>query len=201
MWKSAWVKFLIPAIIALSFGVLGALHLGDFLVVDHPERSDVIVVLAGDHNDLRYWHGLEMLRAGYGRNMILDVPAGTIYGRSFAEYAADFVSRSAGGNQSQISKCVIANDSTLEESADVARCMAQSDPAAHSALIVTSDFHTRRALWIFRSRLRQYQWSVSVVSDPSIFGKPWWRQREWAKTCIYEWEKLVWWKLGESWRK
>jgi DUF218 domain len=199
--KSAWVRFFVAVVIVLSVVVLCALNLGEFLVVDHPERSDVIVVLAGDHNDLRYWHGLEMLREGYARNMMIDVPAGTMYGRTREEYAADFVSRSAGDNKSQVSQCTIQNDSTIQESADVARCLTQSYPGSWSVLIVTSEFHTRRALLILRSQLRQYRWSVSAVSDPSMFGKSWWRHREWAKTCIYEWEKLIWWALGESWRQ
>jgi uncharacterized SAM-binding protein YcdF (DUF218 family) len=68
-------------------------------------------------------------------------------------------------------------------------------------LLVTSDFHTRRAFSIVRSRLPQYHWSVAAVSDPTIFGQPWWHNREWAKTALYEWEKLVWWRCFESWRK
>jgi uncharacterized SAM-binding protein YcdF (DUF218 family) len=68
-------------------------------------------------------------------------------------------------------------------------------------LLVTNDFHTRRALSILRSRLPQYRWSAAAVKDTAIFGEPWWRHREWAKTCVYEWQKLVWWKLFESWRR
>jgi uncharacterized SAM-binding protein YcdF (DUF218 family) len=195
------VKFLVPAMVILSIAAFVALHMGEFLVVNHPENSDVIVVLAGDHNDTRYFHGLEMLRDGYGRHMMIDVPAGKIYGNAYTKYAADFVAQSAGDIKSQISLCTIQNDSTAQESADVARCLAQTYPGSRSALIVTSDFHTRRALWILRSRVAQYRWSVAAASDPWMFGKPWWRHREWAKTTFLEWQKLVWWTLLESWRR
>jgi uncharacterized SAM-binding protein YcdF (DUF218 family) len=201
VWKSKRVKPLIALGTLILLGALAMLRSGKFLVVDHPERSDVIVVLAGDHDDRRYWRGMELLRAGYGHQMQLDVPAGELYGRTYAEDAADFVARSTGDMKSQISVCVIANDSTVQEAPDIARCLAQKYPEAKSVLLVTSDFHTRRARWILRSRLPQYRWSVSAVRDPSIFGESWWQQREWAKTCVYEWERLAWWSLSESWRR
>ena len=195
------LKFLVPGMVILSIAAFVALQLGEFLVVNHPENSDVIVVLAGDHNDTRYWRGLELLHAGYGHRMVVDVPAGKVYGRTFSQYAADFVAQSEGDMKSQISLCTIQNDSTVQESAEVTRCLTQMYPESRSALIVTSDFHTRRALLIFRSRITRYRWSVAAANDPSIFGKSWWRHREWAKTCILEWQKLVWWTLFESWRK
>jgi uncharacterized SAM-binding protein YcdF (DUF218 family) len=193
------VKSLIAVVLILGAVAFAALHLSQFLVVDEAEQSDVIVVLAGDHNDVRYWRGLDLLRAGYGRQMILDVPSGNLYGRTFAEHAAGFVSQSAGDNKSLISLCTIEKDSTAQETVNIARCLAKAAPGSRSALLVTSDFHTRRALSIFRSRLRRYRWSVAAASDPSLFGQPWWRHREWAKTCTYEWEKLLWWMLFESW--
>jgi uncharacterized SAM-binding protein YcdF (DUF218 family) len=199
--KSVWLKLLILAVVILGTGAYIMLHLGGFLVVDRPEKSDIIVVLAGDHNDTRYWHGLDMLRAGYGRHMMIDVSAGKIYGRAFTQYAADFVAQSAGNMKSQISLCTIQNDSTAQESADVARCLTQMYPESRSVLIVTSDFHTRRALLIFRSRIAKYHWSVAAAKDPSTFGSPWWHHREWAKVYFLEGQKLVWWFLFESWRK
>jgi DUF218 domain len=201
VWKSNRAKPLIVLGALILLGALVALRSGKFLVVDYPERSDVIVVLAGDHDDRRYSRGMELMCAGYGRQMLLDVPAGELYGHSYAEYATDFVARSAGDMKSQIRICVIQNDSTVQEAPDIARCLAQIHPEVRSVLVVTSDFHTRRARWILRSRLPQYSWSVAAVRDPSIFGESWWRRREWAKTCVYEWERLAWWSLSESWRR
>ena len=207
--KRRAVRIAIAAVAVVIAGVFAVLHAGSYLVVNRPERSDVIVVLAGDHNDLRYWSGLDLLRQGYGRHMVLDVPGEQIYGRTYADYAADFIARSAGDQKPEISICVITRDSTVEEAANIGGCLNQIQdqiqdqihPTPRSALLVTSDFHTRRALSILRARLPQYRWSVSAVTDAYRFGEPWWRHREWAKTCVYEWQKLIWWKLFESWRK
>jgi uncharacterized SAM-binding protein YcdF (DUF218 family) len=92
------------------------------------------------------------------------------------------------------------NDSTAQEASDIRACLAQLHPAPQSVLLVTSDYHTRRALSILRSRLPHYHWSAAAVRDASKFGEPWWHNREWAKTYVYEWEKLIWWKFFESWR-
>jgi hypothetical protein len=37
---------------------------GRWLVVDQPTRADVIVVLDGDSNDVRFWRAVNLLRAG-----------------------------------------------------------------------------------------------------------------------------------------
>jgi hypothetical protein len=198
--KRAHLKVFI-AIATILAGAFALSRSADYLVVNHPERSDVIVVLAGDRNDHRYWSGFELLRDGYGRKMLLDASAEQIYGRTYADYASDFVARTAGDLKSQISICLITNDSTVQETSNIRNCLAQIHPVPQSALLVTSDFHTRRALSILQSRLPQYRWSAAAVADSAIFGEPWWRNREWAKTCIYEWQKLVWWELFESWRR
>ena len=198
MLRHTAVKVLIAVAGALSIITLGLLRLGDHLVVNHPERSDVIVVLAGDHNDLRYWRGLEFLREGYGERMLVDASSDQIYGQTYAEYAARFVAQTAGQEAPHISICTITDDSTLQESSNIRDCLAQIHPQPRSVLVVTNDFHTQRALAILSSRIRQYRWSVAAVNDTAKFGKPWWRHREWAKTCVYEWEKLLWWKFFRS---
>jgi hypothetical protein len=51
-----------------------ASNAGRILVVDTPERSDVILVLAGE-TEHRTARALELLGQGYGRRVLIDVPA------------------------------------------------------------------------------------------------------------------------------
>jgi len=201
VFKRTLAKPLIAVAMVGAIAVSWVLLSGNHLVVNHPEQSDFIVVLAGDHNDLRYWRGLELLREGYGQRMLVDAPNDLIYGRTYAQYAADFVAQSAEDKKPQIAICTITNDSTVQETSDVRRCLADVNPAPKSVLLVTNDYHTRRAVSIFRKRLPQYHWSSAAVTDTERFGEPWWHNREWAKVYIYEAEKFVWWELFESWRK
>jgi hypothetical protein len=173
---------------------------GDWLVADRPQQSDAIVVLAGDINDVRYGRGLQLLREGYGQNLRLDASADlTKYGRTWAEAASDFVGASAGDLAPRAAVCPIAENSTVAETKYVDRCLEELHP--QSVLLVTSDFHTARALSIFSHKLPQYRWSAAAARDPKIFGERWWQHREWAKNWLMEWERTLWWHLVDRWRK
>jgi uncharacterized SAM-binding protein YcdF (DUF218 family) len=80
----------------------------------------------------------------------------------------------------------------------VARCLQPLN--VHRVLIVTSDYHTRRALSIYSRRLPQYQWSVAAARNPAQFGNAWWTDREWAKVAFDEWSKLIWWEAVDRWK-
>ena len=96
--------------------------------------------------------------------------------------------------------CPINAQSTAGEVVNVAACLGQARGPIHRALVVTSDYHTRRALDIFRARLPQYQWSVAAAYDRDSFARRWWMHRQWAKFCVGEWERYLWWQLIDRWR-
>lgn len=195
------MKRSIAVVAVLIVVLILAFQPGSFLVVNYPAKSDAILVLAGGHNDGRYWRGLQLLRAGYGRHMLFDVSVGEIYGRSTLQYAAEFINQSAGNDATRITICPIDRDSTNEETVTVGLCLAHLQPKPQSVLLVTDEYHTRRALSIFRKRLPQYQWSAATAPDAYLFGVPWWKHREWAKTYLYEVEKLFYWELWERWHE
>jgi len=169
---------------------------GRFLVVNDPHTADVIVILAGE-TDRRPARGLELLSQNYAPRMLLDVPAAAkIYGRSMVELSQQYVQQLPEGQSVTI--CPILGLSTKAEAQDVARCLQQY--GAHTVLLVTSDYHTRRALSTFRSELRQYGFHVAAAYDPQQFGASWWKHRQWAKLNVDEWVRLVWWEAVDRWR-
>ncbi len=177
-----------------------ALQPGSWLIVNNLQKSDAIVALGAYDNDLRYLRGLELLRTGYGNNLIEDVPVGEIYGQRTTELASRLVAQTAGSNLSQVRICPIRFDSTMQEADDVHGCLEQIQPHPRSVVLVTDDYHSRRALSIFRKRLPQYQWSVAATPNRYFFGLPWWKQREWAKTYFLECQKLLYWEAWDRWR-
>jgi uncharacterized SAM-binding protein YcdF (DUF218 family) len=189
------------AIVLFVIAALLFFQPGGYLVVNRPEKSDAIVMLNGDTVDNRYWRGMELLRAGYGEHLVMDVGAGQIYGHSDQELAQDFIAHTAGANASQVSICLIEGDSTKDEAPQVGKCLQQLQPTPHSVILVSDDYHTRRALSIFRDRQPQYQWTAAAASNDFLFGVPWWKNREWAKTYLTEVEKLLYWELWDRWRK
>ncbi len=173
-----------------------AARAGDFLVVDAPLHSDVILVLAGE-TDRRPQRALELLAQGYGRRVLLDVPAdATVYEFTEIQLAQSYIQ--ALPQAASISICPINGLSTKDESKDAEKCLASE--GGKSVLIVTSDFHTRRALSIFRREVPGHEYSAGAARDEEQFGVKWWTHRQWAKTLLDEWVKLVWWKMVDQWR-
>jgi len=169
---------------------------GRFLVVDLPRKSDVIVVLAGE-TYRRPARAFELLNSGYASRLILDVPADSrIYQWTQPELAEKYIQ---GLPESElITICAIHGLSTKEEAGEAGRCLERV--GGRSILLVTSDYHTRRALSIFSREAPTHEYSVAAANDPREFGIQWWRHREWAKTNFYEWLRLAWWELIDRWR-
>ena len=197
MGRKKWFRVVavLLAALMLVFALIFAANAGRLLVVDAPQPSDVILVLAGE-TDRRPARAIELLDQGYARRLVIDVPAAeTIYGSSELQLAEKYFQ---GLPQApSILVCPIVGLSTREESHDAEKCLA-TEPGSR-ILIVTSEFHTRRALNIFRHEVRGKSFSVAAARDESQFGTRWWTRRQWAKTCLDEWLKFLWWTVVERW--
>jgi hypothetical protein len=173
---------------------------GTFLILDNPARSDIAVVLSGDINDARFLHALSLLRNGYTQELILDAPDWIEYGRPRSDLAREYIKTIAPENASHIHVCSFSGDSTVLELSEVSKCVHTVAPGAKTAILVTSDYHTRRALSIAQHVLPEYRWSVAAAPDARIFGAAWWHRREWAKTTLTEWQKLCWWMIIDKFK-
>jgi hypothetical protein len=193
--KSSRVFWELGSTVIAVLGLVFAANAGKMLVVNVPQPSDALVVLAGE-TEYRPRLGLWLLDKGYGRKLVIDVPAGqTIYEYTQMQLAEKYF----GGlpEAASIRMCPIRGLSTEAESHDVGKCLT---PDERRILIVTSDYHTRRALSIFRNQLKGRSFSVAAAHDAREYGVDWWQHREWAKTCFDEWLKLLWWNGADRWR-
>jgi uncharacterized SAM-binding protein YcdF (DUF218 family) len=182
-------------IVATALLALGS-QAARFLVVDQPAPSDAIVVLAGE-TYRRPAQALELFHRGLAPHVFLDAEAhDKIYGQLLPDLARGYLNNL--GESSHVSVCEIAGASTFSEADDVNKCL--QSLGAHRVLIVTSEYHTRRAAMIFRHRLPQYEIFVAAARDSSRFGERWWTRREWAKTTFDEWIKMIWWEAVDRWR-
>jgi uncharacterized SAM-binding protein YcdF (DUF218 family) len=62
---------------------------------------------------------------------------------------------------------------------------------ARSALVVTSNYHTRRAGRIWRSRAGGLGVTMIAAPNPFYSAGGWWKTREGRETAFYEWVKTV----------
>jgi uncharacterized SAM-binding protein YcdF (DUF218 family) len=193
------MRFLFKSALALAVLVLLLLafhHAGPALVVNAPQRSDVILVLAGDFDDQRYWKAIALLRTGYARQMMINARADAVaYGRTAPELTEDFIRRTAADLPGRVGVCPTTGDSTLLELKSATPCLERLAP--HSVIIVTSDFHTRRALSIARKQLPRYTWTATAADSGLLSHPKWWTHRPVAKDVVMEWQKLAWWEAVE----
>jgi len=182
-------------LLAALFAVMG-MKAGSFLVVDAPRPSDVILVLAGEAFQ-RPRRALELLGQGFARRIVLDVPTnGRIYEFTQLQLAEKYIHDLP--QVGAVSICPIDGLSTKDESKDAEKCLVRE--GGGRVLLVTSDFHTRRALSVFRREVPGHEYSVAAARDEEQFGAKWWTHRQWAKTLVDEWLRLIWWKAVDQWR-
>jgi hypothetical protein len=191
--RYSWLVFF--ALLAGLLVILSA-KAGSFLIIDAPQPSDAILVLAGE-TDKRPQRALELLSQGYGKRIVLDVPNNAkLYEFTQTQLAQKYIQDLP--QAASVSICPIDGLSTKDESKDAEKCL-QREGARH-VLIVTSDFHTRRALDVFRREFPGHEYSVAAARNDEGFGSRWWTHRQWAKTFVDEWLRLIWWKAVDQWR-
>lgn len=197
--RARWASratFLLVTLLFIATVLLLLSQAGSFLVIHAPERAEVLVVLEGGIGSSRFEQAVRLQRSGYAPLILVDADVTRdYYGKTEADLLMDFLQRT---RLEDVEICPTLADSTYSEAADVERCMKMA--GATSAVIVTSDFHTRRALSTFRKRLPQYQWSVAASSWPGHAAEEYWKHRAWAKSVLDEGEKYLWWQLVDRWR-
>lgn len=125
--------------IGLILLVLAFRNSGNFLVVDNREKSDAIVTTQGDSLDAAYWLGIHLLSEGYGRELLIDARQNQIFfGRNQAEWARDFIQKTASGVSGQAKVCPITAGTTAGEVYEVGNCL--KGRSIHSVLLVVGDF-------------------------------------------------------------
>ena len=169
---------------------LGAL--GSALVHDEGAgKAEIAVVLAGDSWGYRLTKGAELVRQGYVPLVLVSGPP-AFYDVNEADAAIHFAIVRGYPAEWFIPLYHTAM-STREEATAVLDALQQRH--IHSALLVTSDYHSARAGRIFRAVERQRGGGPDlrmVASRDRFFSAAgWWHNREGQKTAFMEWSKTV----------
>ena len=162
---------------------------GEFLVEDQgPEKADAILVLAGDMRGLRIMRAGELVRSGYAPVALVSGPY-DIYGVNEAELAIQFAVRK-GVPAAYFEPLRLRALSTNEEAQAYVPELRKRN--IRKLLLVTSDYHTRRAGETFR-RVLGSDVQVRTVAAPDPFFAPgsWWHNREGQKTVFFEYSKTL----------
>lgn len=162
--------------------------IGGYLVeAQAPHKADMALVLAGDGRGNRILTAAELVKQGYVPRVLVSGPDGN-YGMHECDLAIPFAVK-AGYPEGYFVHFENTARSTEDEAAQAAVVLRRM--GVHQLLLVTSNFHTRRAAGMFRAAMPDL--SVTIVSSPDPYFSPdgWWKNREGQKTALYEWMKTV----------
>ena len=174
------------ALLVFHSAILGAI--GDYLVqAGPPQKADIALVLAGDSTGQRITTAAQLVRDGYAPKVLVSGPAG-MYGYYECDLAIPFAEKE-GFPSAYFIPLQHHALSTKEEAQAVLPEVRQT--GAKSVLLITSDFHTRRAGKIFRSAAPDL--TFYVVAAPNEYFSPhgWWHNREGRKLFMFESMKTV----------
>jgi len=162
--------------------------LGAYLVrADEPVRADTAVVLGGDYYGHRILKAAELVRQGFTGVVLVSSPDG-MYGYGEAELAIPFAVRH-GYPASWFVALPNKARSTREEGLAVVPELRKR--AVRKCLLVTSNYHTRRAAGIFRSAVPEVEFRVIAAQDEFFRPGDWWKTRQGQKQFVLEWLKTV----------
>lgn len=201
--RKRWLP-LTGALLVLASGLSVLLWGGHLLVARDslPPDSDVIVVLSGSFRgeQVRRQEAMRLLSEGRAERLVLSAPQVSYLGEWVPELMRRHVERSYG---SQVARRVVicpqSASSTREEAEALRPCLERH--GWRTAVVVTSNYHTRRARHIWREVVKDarppLQLFVYGVSDGDFEPRGWWCHRRYAKTFLEETTKLTWTYLFE----
>jgi len=176
-----------------------------FLIVRaEPSRADVVVVLSGSSvYEERIRHGITVLHEGRALSIVLtnDGLRGRWSRRRQAkltsnERAKDAV-LDAGITEQRLITLPQRVNSTYDEAVAVRRFAEKA--GITRVLVVTSPYHSRRALWVFRRVLEPAGMEVGIDSPPPGEQSPqpgtWWLSRTGWHSVALEYVKLAYYRI------
>lgn len=162
---------------------------GRFLIqTDQPKRADLVLVLGGDWLGYRILQAAKLVEQGYAPQVLVSSPH-ALFGRHEAEFSIPFAVEK-GYPKQWFEPIRIAAASTKEEARELVPELRRR--GVNTVLVVTTNFHTRRARRIFRAEAHgNPEILVVAAQDKHFRPDDWWTNREAQKAVFLEWTKTL----------
>ncbi len=173
------------AAIGFVFRVQILTALGSFLVRNEPpQKADAVVALAGDDFGQRVLTAGELVRSRYAPYALI---SGNPYLLTNEADETIAYAQANGFPQSYFQPFRCDAVSTLDETQDIARELKRR--GIHKILLVTSNYHTRRAGLLMKKAAPWLE--IRTVAAPDRYFTPngWWKKRGGERTFLLEWMK------------
>lgn len=186
--RRIWLILLVLVLLLVLFHSPILSGLGNYLIdADQPVRADVAVVLAGDMTGERLNTAIRLVKDGFVPLIAVSGPC-CLYGQNEGEMAVEMAVQQ--GHPRDIF-VVVPNrsHSTREESVEISRFLRARKFSSY--LLVTSNFHTRRAGAVYRTITPKLDMRVIAAPYEDFEPGSWWRSRQGQKVFLGEWERTV----------
>ncbi|MFN9263975.1 MAG: YdcF family protein [Acidobacteriota bacterium] len=150
-----------------------------------PRRADAIFVLGGDQYGERILHAAALARQGYAPKVYVSGPSG-IFDHYESDLSIEFARRRG---YTDVTFLALENDckSTRDEAE---RYLPEFRRLGFKRiLVVTSNFHTRRAGRIFRAVAQEPEIHMMAAAAREFRPADWWLRRQDQKNLFMEWSK------------
>jgi uncharacterized SAM-binding protein YcdF (DUF218 family) len=158
---------------------------------DGPAKADLAVVLGGDPWGVRISKAGDLARQGFVPAVLVSGPPG-YYDEHECDPEIAWAVRH-GYSQSYFTPFPHDARSTEQEAGILLPELRRRN--VHSILLVTTDYHTRRALRIFHAVQRRLGTAIEMrvipCDDREFHPGSWWRSRQGQKITFMEWSKTV----------
>jgi uncharacterized SAM-binding protein YcdF (DUF218 family) len=150
-----------------------------------PVHADIAVVLGGDSYGHRILRAADLAKQGFVPKVLVSGAPG-FYDMHECDLSIPFAIK-----RGYAPEWFIAfpheGHSTEEEAEAIVKELQKRN--VHKLILVTSDFHSRRALRTFQKRAPDIEMSVVAARDEFFNARGWWHTREGRKTFLLEWVK------------
>lgn len=191
-------RWRIPVLVAVSLLLILLLFrrqvlidVGQALVVSDPlERADAIYILAGDFWGNRVLLGAKLGSEGWAPKVLV---GGGPYGgdgryHESSELAVDFAVRH-GYSRAMFVPVPISASSTIDEVQVLGPIFRRL--GVHRVILVTSNFHSRRAAEVFRLYLPEFDFRMEGAPEDDFFDpQAWWNKPQQRKLVLSEYKKM-----------
>jgi uncharacterized SAM-binding protein YcdF (DUF218 family) len=155
---------------------------------DAPKPADAILVLGGDDSGTRIIKAAQLAKQGYSPYVLVSGPPDLLGHDSDGTIA--FAERN--GYPGSLFRPIwlpVGTDSTRSEATFLGNYLREH--GIKNILLVTSNYHTRRAARLWRKQAPWIEVTAIAASDPYFTPDGWWKTRSGQKTFLLEWTKTV----------
>jgi uncharacterized SAM-binding protein YcdF (DUF218 family) len=192
-----FIATILVSLIVLSTTLLK--NIGNWLIInDELKKANVIVVISGDKGK-RLRHGVDLFHNKYADYLLV---SGCNCPDHLYSHTPEMRKQvlALGVPSENIIMDLGANSGTGDQAINVMKILKKKE--FNSAILVTSDFHTRRAKMIFNRACQKDNIEI-LISYPKINAisfNEWWKNRFTRRIVVIELIKLIWYWLSFSGR-